>query len=90
MYVWAVALVVVSVATIVILSDDATPPGKIWSPEHGHWHDAPGTTLDSIPNWQAPGLSTQLASQQPDSTPPGKVWSPEHGHWHDAPNNDSL
>lgn len=17
------------------------PPGKVWSPEHGHWHDAP-------------------------------------------------
>jgi hypothetical protein len=19
----------------------APPPGKVWSPEHGHWHDAP-------------------------------------------------
>ena len=46
------------------------PPGKVWSEEHGHWHDAPVPTAASLP---------------PGPPPPGKVWSPEHGHWHDAP-----
>src|SRR5688572_6954950 len=27
------------------------PPGKVWSPEHGHWHDDPAAT---------PGLTTTL------------------------------
>ena len=25
------------------------PPGKVWSPEHGHWHDAPVTTTTVVP-----------------------------------------
>jgi len=55
------------------------PPGKVWSEEHGHWHDAPlaPTTLPS-----QPGI-TEPKSQPPGDPPPGKVWSPEHGHWHD-------
>ena len=55
------------------------PPGKVWSVEHGHWHDAPlGTkTLPAQPETSAP------RSQPPGDPPPGKVWSPEHGHWHD-------
>lgn len=67
-------------------SGDA-PPGKVWSPEHGHWHDAPAAT--SAP--AAPPADTPHATQQaggipqPDGpVPEGKVWSPEHGHWHDA------
>lgn len=48
------------------------PPGKVWSPEHEHWHDAPSP---------AGGAS----AQPPGQAPPGKVWSPEHRHWHDAP-----
>ncbi len=51
------------------------PPGKVWSPEHGHWHDAPGEGTSA-----AAGLFTQ----PPGPAPPGKVWSPEHGHWHDV------
>jgi ABC-type nickel/cobalt efflux system permease component RcnA len=47
----------------------AAPPGKIWSEEHGHWHDAPGSPGDGPPV---------------GPTPPGKEWSYEHGHWHDA------
>jgi hypothetical protein len=43
-------------------------PDRVWSEEHGHWHDAPGS----------PGTP-----QPPGPTPPGKVWSVEHGHWHD-------
>ncbi|HJO04080.1 MAG TPA: SEC-C metal-binding domain-containing protein [Acidobacteriota bacterium] len=41
-----IALLVILV-TIGILrggsqAEDA-PPGRVWSPEHGHWHDATGT-----------------------------------------------
>lgn len=62
----------------------AAPAGKVWSPEHGHWHDAPRTvhagelpptTSTSVMNIAAPA----------GAAPPGKVWSREHGHWHDEP-----
>ena len=55
------------------------PPGKVWSEEHGHWHDAPlaPTTLPGQPRTSEP------KSQNPGDPPPGKVWSPEHDHWHD-------
>ena len=54
------------------------PPGKVWSAEHGHYHDAsPGQPLP---------VSGQAATPQPPGEPPpGKVWSAEHGHYHDAP-----
>ena len=45
------------------------PPGKVWSPEHGHWHRAPGQAG---------------TPQPPGDPPPGKVWSEAHGHWHNA------
>lgn len=73
------------------------PPGKVWSPEHNHWHDAPtratmplqvpgGTPAQSAP----PGMTPQAQQftpgpQPPGPAPAGKVWSTEHGHWHDAP-----
>jgi ABC-type nickel/cobalt efflux system permease component RcnA len=47
----------------------AVPDGKVWSEEHGHFHDAPGS----------PGSGPPLGP-----APPGKEWSYEHGHWHDA------
>ena len=50
----------------------AVPPGKVWSPEHGHWHDA------GVPGGHGP------TPQPAGAVPAGKVWSPEHGHWHDA------
>ena len=54
-------------------------PGKVWSAEHGHWHDAKNPhdafTADKVKS------RDQLKRQ--GKTPPGKVWSPEHGHWHD-------
>lgn len=25
------------------------PPGKVWSSEHGHWHDAPGPPREAPP-----------------------------------------
>jgi hypothetical protein len=72
------------------------PPGKVWSAEHGHWHDAPmAPSTTTIPmGTQAtptitPGTTTpatgQITPQPPGPPPPGKVWSAEHGHWHDAP-----
>ncbi len=64
------------------------PPGKIWSPEHGHWHDAAGGAAGATSAADATGITApvqQLRPQPPGPAPPGKVWSPEHGHWHDAP-----
>ena len=55
------------------------PPGKVWSVEHGHWHNAPlaPTSLPANPETPKP------IAQPPGDPPPGKVWSSEHGHWHD-------
>jgi hypothetical protein len=56
------------------------PPGKVWSVEHGHWHDIdPSSGLAS-----EPGLGAGSHPAPPGPAPAGKVWSPEHGHWHDA------
>jgi hypothetical protein len=56
------------------------PAGKVWSVEHGHWHDAvPNPTATPAP---APPLTP--GPQPPGPVPAGKVWSTEHGHWHDA------
>lgn len=59
--------------------DGPVPEGKVWSPEHGHWHDA------NPANAAGQGTATTGANiPQPDGpVPEGKVWSPEHGHWHD-------
>ena len=57
-------------------------PGQVWSPEHGHWHDAPAP--GRVPVAPAAPAGTP-APAPPGTPPPGKVWSPEHGHWHDAP-----
>jgi hypothetical protein len=59
------------------------PAGKVWSAEHGHWHDAP-VTGQVTPGVQ-PAQPGQLTPQPPGPAPAGKVWSAEHGHWHDAP-----
>jgi hypothetical protein len=72
------------------------PPGKVWSAEHGHWHDIgarPGGPASSIKVEQTPGIKSTVpltpsvgnVPQPAGPVPPGKVWSPEHGHWHDAP-----
>jgi len=55
------------------------PPGKVWSEEHNHWHDAAPQSSS-----QARTPTSNALKPQPDGeAPPGKVWSPEHGHWHD-------
>ncbi|MDP7639017.1 MAG: SEC-C metal-binding domain-containing protein [Candidatus Hydrogenedentes bacterium] len=51
------------------------PAGKVWSAEHGHWHEA----TEGLPQ------QYQSAPQPPGAAPPGKTWSAEHGHWHDLP-----
>jgi hypothetical protein len=56
------------------------PPGKVWSAEHGHWHDVSAVgdiTLDPIPLSQTPQPEGPIL--------PGKVWSDEHSHLHDVP-----
>jgi len=79
------------------------PPGKVWSSEHGHWHNASGqspsapagqqpasagsSTRTANPSGLAPDPDTGLYPQPPGPVPPGKVWSPEHGHWHNEPAN---
>jgi hypothetical protein len=75
------------------------PPGKVWSVEHGHWHDinaAAGNPAPSIKVEQSPGVKSKVpmttvanpvaanVPQPAGPVPPGKVWSPQHGHWHDA------
>ena len=82
----------------VLRKSGEAPPGKEWSEEHGHWHDAenphatrpfgaapPGKVWsEEHGHWHdAPGADA--VSADPSSPPPGKVWSEEHGHWHDAP-----
>lgn len=69
-----------------------TPPGKVWSAEHGHWHDVnpAGSSPIQVQTSKAPITATPAqpsapVPQPPGTPPPGKVWSPEHGHWHDAP-----
>jgi hypothetical protein len=51
------------------------PEGKVWSPEHGHWHDAPVSSNSG---------EVQYHPKPEGLAPLGKVWSYEHGHWHDT------
>lgn len=66
------------------------PPGKVWSAEHGHWHDIGATTpVNPIEIKQTSGapLTPTVSGNTPQPAgpvPPGKVWSTEHGHWHDV------
>ena len=54
---WMIAIGVVILAAVgyifygILTSDelDNPPPGQVWSPEHGHWHDAPVTTTTVVP-----------------------------------------
>lgn len=67
------------------------PAGKVWSPEHGHWHEKPQsnewvtvTPQKTVPlNTSGDGLPVKIP-QPAGPAPAGKVWSSEHGHWHDA------
>ena len=59
------------------------PPGKVWSEEHGHWHDAPKQVSGPIEN--RPKRIAPPNNPDKNNPPPGKVWSEEHGHFHDDP-----
>jgi len=67
----------------IAVPDGPPPPGKVWSMEHGHWHDAP--TSNPVRT-----LTRDRTPQPPGDPPPGKEWSTEHSHWHDIPEGDSL
>ena len=55
------------------------PAGKVWSVEHGHWHDASPQPTRENPIT----MNVRNVPQPPGPAPEGKVWSTEHGHWHD-------
>ena len=47
-YYWLIGAAVAAVAAFVLLQKanepkpmNGAPPGKVWSAEHNHWHDAP-------------------------------------------------
>ena len=66
-------------------SREPTPetPLGVWSPEHGHWHDAvPPAGSESSP--PPVGITYSPGAAPQGTPPPGMVWSPEHGHWHKA------
>ena len=68
-----------------------SPRQRVWSQEHGHWHDAgapsgtngrvPVDPRSAMPNGTLPNPARSAPAGTP---PPGKVWSTEHGHWHDV------
>lgn len=76
----ALLLVIGLSVTVTMMINGPDPDSgaeRVWSSEHGHWHDAPTGQSATRPDAPVP--------QPPGPVPPGKVWSPEHGHWHDAP-----
>jgi len=77
-------------ATTIFSNNNSTarnaPPGKVWSEEHGHYHDL-NTNLPPVPP-MPPGVQQNLNVPQPEGpVPEGKIWSTEHGHWHDIVKN---
>lgn len=65
-------------------ADETT--GRVWSAEHGHWHDAPvaGQSTRRFPLGEPAAAGVTPRAAPPGTPPPGKVWSAEHGHWHDV------
>ena len=60
------------------------PAGKVWSVEHGHWHNANATPPGGVqPTRENPiTMNVRNIPQPPGPVPEGKVWSTAHGHWH--------
>jgi hypothetical protein len=95
--VWTLALLVllvaVGAAAVVIgiaRSPDISPRRRVWSPEHGHWHEEPAPGRSASERRLDPHAVTPdgLRPVPLGTPPPGKVWSPEHGHWHDVARSD--
>ena len=62
----------------------ATPPGKVWSDEHGHWHDEPGSkSLAPKKLNKTEGTKITIPPMDKDNPPDGKIWNEQHGHFHD-------
>lgn len=64
-----------------------TPPGKVWSAEHGHWHDVDaGKATGAEPVIFDPSSGKpwdhDYELPRPDEERPGFTWSEAHGHWH--------
>ena len=77
---WALALAFgLGIGGLVYGVARAPDDGRVWSAEHGHWHNADGTELA-----RGARAAGTLTPQPPGPAPEGKVWSAEHGHWHDA------
>ena len=60
------------------------PPGKVWSQEHGHWHDAP-VSKSLTPKILCKNEVNKITvpKQDKNNPPEGKVWNEEHDHFHD-------
>ena len=60
------------------------PPGKVWSQEHGHWHDAPASKSLTPKLLGKEGVNKITVPPIDKNKPPeGKVWDEAHGHFHD-------
>ena len=74
--------------------EGVAPAGKVWSVEHGHWHDAPAANpAIQIQSQPLPGGMVATTGDRPArGTPPepGATWSEEHGHWHKAGTNIAV
>lgn len=82
-------------ARFLFKDEPVAPPGQVWSPEHGHYHDANAENQTVPPaagtaNSGAPAQATPNIPQPEGPVPAGKVWSPEHGHWHDVAPSDAA
>jgi len=80
-FLWiVVALAPIAYAATFFQGDpEATAVERVWSEEHGHYHNVDGSELDA----ETPA-EPATPGEAPGPPPPGKVWSEEHGHWHDA------
>ncbi|HZY09970.1 MAG TPA: SEC-C metal-binding domain-containing protein [Bacteroidota bacterium] len=90
-------IITIVIAKLAFTNGTTAPPGKVWSPEHGHWHDVTGNELPSpvgaTPQPQTTTTNPQAGTpsqQPPGPPPPGKVWSAEHGHWHNISGTNTL
>lgn len=53
-------------------TNSSLPTNRVWSEEHGHWHDV-----------NTPHAKNSM-KRPLGAAPKGKVWSEQHGHWHDV------
>lgn len=56
------------------------PAGMVWSPEHGHWHDA--KTGYAVQHDAPPEVASQMKQPGLPDSLKNYVWSEEHKHWH--------